>query len=308
MNGKCFEIGTIQAFLDGETTPEISLRLTDHVAGCDSCARLMSEADEENAIVFSTLERELNTLVPTQRLWSRINETIEVEKSRMSAWQKILVYVRICLANPSLTAAAGILLVLGMFALVVTIRDGRNMAPEIAGQTQSPKANDVSQPQPDQVDNGSTPASKVDAVPDSAPAPLQASASNLKGSELKAFVASVRTNQREIRPQTADYRTPVNGTPAADTYLPGEQSYVKTISDLKQNVDSQKDAVMTPSSRVSYEHDMALVNDSIKRMREVVKKNPRNQAARQVLYSSYQDKIDLLNSVAQREELMASLR
>jgi protein involved in temperature-dependent protein secretion len=28
---------------------------------------------------------------------------------------------------------------------------------------------------------------------------------------------------------------------------------------------------------------MAVVNDSIKRMRDVVKKNPRNQAARQVL-------------------------
>ena len=39
MNGKCFEIGTIQAFLDGETTPEMSLRLTDHVAGCEACAR-----------------------------------------------------------------------------------------------------------------------------------------------------------------------------------------------------------------------------------------------------------------------------
>ena len=88
MNGKCFEIGTIQAFLDGETTPEVSLRLTDHVSACDSCARLMAEADEENAIVFSTLERELNALVPTQRLWSRINETIEVEKSRVPAWQK----------------------------------------------------------------------------------------------------------------------------------------------------------------------------------------------------------------------------
>jgi hypothetical protein len=125
----------------------------------------------------------------------------------------------------------------------------------------------------------------------------------LKSGELKALAASVRAGQREIRPQTALYTTP-----ADDRYLPGEESYVKTISELKQNVDSQKDSVMTPSSRVSYERDMAVVNDSIKRMRDVVKKNPRNQAARQVLYSSYQDKIDLLNSVAQREELMASLR
>ena len=79
MNGKCFEIGTIQAFLDGETSPDVSLRLSDHVAACDSCARHMAEAEEQSSLVFSALERELNTLVPTQRLWSRINATREVE-------------------------------------------------------------------------------------------------------------------------------------------------------------------------------------------------------------------------------------
>jgi hypothetical protein len=83
---------------------------------------------------------------------------------------------------------------------------------------------------------------------------------------------------------------------------------MKTISNLKQSVDDQKDRVLTPSTRVAYERDMAVVNDSIKRMQSVVRKNPRNQAAKQVLYAAYQDKIDLLNSVAQREELMASLR
>ncbi|PYT00559.1 MAG: hypothetical protein DMF63_08315 [Acidobacteria bacterium] len=117
VNGTHFEIGTIQAFLDGETTPEVSLRLTDHIAGCDECARLMADADEENAIVFSTLERELNSLVPTQRLWSRINETIEVEKASTPAWQKALAFVRASLLSPSLAAAAGILLILGIFAV-----------------------------------------------------------------------------------------------------------------------------------------------------------------------------------------------
>ena len=304
MNGKCFEIGAIQAFLDGETTSEMSLRLTDHVAACDNCARLMADADEENAIVFSTLERELNTLVPTQRLWSRINATIEVEKGRMPIWQKVLVYVRLALANPSLTAAAGILLVLGMFAVVITVQD--NAVKDVADNTRK-----VGQPaRPAPVENASeTPSiGETKASNTTEPAPvLTASTSKLPDRELRALAASLRAGQREIQPRRADYRTSY-ATPSADTYLAGEESYVKTISDLKQNVDSQKDAVMTPSSRVSYERDMAVVNDSIKRMREVVKKNPRNHAARQVLYSSYQDKIDLLNSVAQREELMASLR
>jgi hypothetical protein len=149
----------------------------------------------------------------------------------------------------------------------------------------------------------------VTSIPNTtAPAPvLAAGTSNLKDPELRALVASVKSGEREIQPRRLDYR-PSNRNASSDIYLAGEESYVRTISDLKQNVDAQKDTVMTPSSRVSYERDMAVVNDSIKRMREVVKKNPRNQAARQVLYSSYQDKIDLLNSVAQREELMASLR
>ncbi|MEO8042578.1 MAG: hypothetical protein ABI646_08215 [Acidobacteriota bacterium] len=297
MNGKCFEIGTIQAFLDGETTPDVSLRLTDHVAACDDCARSMAEADEENAIVFSTLERELNTLVPTQRLWSRINETIEVEKSRMSVWQKLLVYIRVSLANPSITAAAGIVLALGLFAAVVTLRDNPG-SDQIASGTPQALAPSVPNETVPIAITGDGPA-----IPSPTTASTSVKGSDLKSSELKALAASVKAGQREIRPQTALYTTP-----ADDRYLPGEESYVKTISDLKQNLDSQKDSVMTPSSRISYERDMAVVSDSIQRMRDVVKKNPRNQAARQVLYSSYQDKIDLLNSVAQREELMASLR
>jgi hypothetical protein len=53
---------------------------------------------------------------------------------------------------------------------------------------------------------------------------------------------------------------------------------------------------------------MAVVDDAINKMRNEVKKNPKNESAKQVLYASYQNKIDLLNSVSRKEELMASLR
>lgn len=301
MNGKCFEIGTIQAFLDGETTPEVSLRLTQHVSACDGCARLIASAEEENSFVFSALERELDTLVPTQRLWSRINDSIAEEKSSAPFWQKIALYVRLALANPSLTAAAGVVLVLGMFAAFVSLND--RVETTIVSSPQSIRPN-----VPAPVDGGTVEiATTADgsALPSRTDSKQSVTISSLSRKEIRDLAASVnaRSSQREIKPFTADYRVA-----AVDSYLPGEESYVKTISDLKQNVDTQKDTVMTPSNRVSYERDMAVVNDSIKRMRDVVKMNPRNQAARQVLYSSYQDKIDLLNSVAQREELIASLR
>lgn len=298
MNGKCFEIGTIQAFLDRETTPEMSLRLTDHVAACDSCARLMSEAEEENSVVFSTLERELNTLVPTQRLWSRINDTIADEKSRTPVWQKVFVYIRISLANPSIAAAAGILLMLGMFAVVITVRDRGIDTAIVQNRTLNAPVPSRANETVSIATTGNDPA--IPSVTSTVPS---VNISDLKSRELRTLAAAMKAGQREIRPQYA-----IDRAPAVDTYLPGEESYVKTIAELRQNVDAQKDTVLTPSTRVSYERDMAVVNDSIKRMREVVQKNPRNEAARKVLYSSYQDKIDLLNSVAQREELMASLR
>ena len=293
MNGKCFEIGTIQAFLDGETSPDVSLRLTDHVASCDSCALALARADEENAVVFSTLERELNVLVPTQRLWTRINESIEVE-NRVPVWQRILAYVTATFANPSIAVAAGIVLVLGMFAMVMIKSDD---SPIIAG---GPAIVEPPVPSTDAVTNDAPVAATSN---ESVATASAVKFEKLPAKEMTALAASARAAQ-PIKPQNAIYRDPVS----ADGYLPGEESYVKTISDLKQNVDDQKDAVLSPSTRVSYERDMAMVNDSIKRMREVVKKNPKNQAARQVLYSSYQDKIELLNSVAQREELIASLK
>ena len=98
----------------------------------------------------------------------------------------------------------------------------------------------------------------------------------------------------------------VNAVPAGTRYLPGEESYIRTINDLEQSVTAQN-ASLSASNQVSFAKDIAVVDDSIKKMREVVRKNPRNQAARQVLYSTYQDKIDLLKASAGRGELMASM-
>ena len=104
--------------------------------------------------------------------------------------------------------------------------------------------------------------------------------------------------------QIGNFKQPV----IQSNYIPGEENYVKTIDTLAKNVDTQKDAVLRPSERVSYERDMAVVNDAISKMRKEVQRNPKNESAKQVLYTSYQNKIDLLNSVSQREELVASLK
>lgn len=301
MNGKCFEIGTIQAFLDGETSPELTAGVTEHIAICDACAMRLADADEENSIVFSTLDREFNTLVPTQRLWTRINETISVEKSRLSAWQRFLAaFPLLQLSSPTFAAIAGVIMLVTAFAVVNGLRN--RAGNDLIATVPSPSAESVSAPQPFSVNPGVETASVAPNPTSNKPTSVQASvkesripAEKIRNVVTAEYAAPKRDAVREARTVEA-------------AYLPGEDSYVRTISDLNQSVNGQKDRVLTPSSRIAYERDMAVVNDSIKRMQTVVRKNPRNQAAKQVLYSAYQDKIDLLNSVAQREELLASLR
>ena len=301
MNGKCFEIGIIQAFLDGETSPELTVRVTEHIAICDACAMRLADADEENSIVFSTLDREFNTLVPTQRLWTRINETISVEKSRLSAWQRFLaVFPLLHLSSPTFAAIAGVIMLVTAFAVVNGLRNRADN--DLVATVPAPSAESISAPLPLSVNPSVETASVVTDPPSNRPTSVRAS---VKESRIPAERIRNAVNAEYTAPRRDAVRE-AHTVEAA--YLPGEDSYMRTISDLNQSVNGQKDRVLTPSSRIAYERDMAVVNDSIKRMQTVVRKNPRNQAAKQVLYSAYQDKIDLLNSVAQREELLASLR
>jgi hypothetical protein len=293
MNGKCIDIGTIQAFLDGETSQDESLRIGQHIAACDMCARVLAAAEDENSFVFSTLEREMNALVPTQRLWTRINDSIETEKARRPFWQQVYTFFAMSLRDRSMVAMAGLLIVFGLMAVVWTLRptETSNPGTDLGYVQVVPDAGDkgIAAPQL----NNSTPEQKQ-FTSSSQPSAVHVSASNLSNERLNKLVQEAN----EIRPQRAIEYQPI----------PGEASYIKTIADLKENVDDKKDQVFTGSSRVAFERDLAVVNDSINRMQKVVRKNPRNQAARQVLYSAYQDKIDLLNTVAQKDDLMASVR
>ena len=289
MNGNCLDIGTIQAFLDGETRPEQAVKISDHVTDCDACTILLAQAEEESSMVFSVLDRELNTLVPTQRLWTRINDSIAEEKSRVSIWQRFAAVVSASFMSPSFAAAAGILMVIGLGAVVWNLNTSEsNVDMASVPQTEVP-AFEQTQPDP------------TSAVAVSDPQPTQK-----KSPEIQFTNHSDKEINRIVR---ADYRVSEKKAPRAERaqYLPGEESYIKTINDLEQSVTAQN-ASLSASSQVSYAKDIAVVDDSIKKMREVVKKNPRNQAARQVLYSTYQDKIDLLKASSGRGEMMATLQ
>ena len=296
MNGKCLDIGTIQAFLDGETRPEEAVRISDHVADCDACTILLAQADEENSLAFSVLDREMNTLVPTQRLWSRINAEISEEKSHTSVWQRFLGALTASLGSPSFAGATGILLIAGMLSVVWLNWPGSSPGSDAIAVTSEIEETPVA---------SLPPASEHVAITVSDPNIPATSAqkpkvtiSNYTADEIKRIIPAVSIERGPKQP---------NSIPASAQYLPGEESYIKTINELQQSITAQN-ASMKASGQVAFQRDLAVVDDAIAKMRNVVQKNPRNQAARQILYSSYQDKIELLKSSAQRDELVASLQ
>jgi len=309
MMEKCYDIGTIQAFLDGEISPDLSQKVTRHIALCNDCAAALAEAEDETAIVFSTLEREYDTLVPTHRLWTKINDSIAVEKKQSSVWQRLLASVSILVSNPSMAVAAGVLIVFGIFAAILSLQNEVGVSETAAIK-------------PKPISNGVLPINSIDSNDKNPPLnPLVVTdvLTKEKNQNTKVYPAIKRETPRQKdlkklvvianyiedkQPKIEDQRPK---TVYAE-YLPGEESYVKTIANLTQTVNRQKDEVLRPSAQVSFERDLAVVNDAITKMKREVQKNPRNESAKQVLYSSYQNKIDLLNSVAEKNELMASLK
>lgn len=288
MTDKCLDIGIIQAFLDGELSHDETSRVSSHMALCDTCAIALAEAESEATFVFSALDRELDTLVPTQRLWNKINDSIAEEKAQMPWWEKVWALLSIGLANPSIAVAASLVIVVGVFAAV-----WMNRAPVNSPAT----SNQIAAGKPNATITALAPVNNVSVsdVPDTV---VSTDAPRIERAVFKAEPRRVIVAPGVVRSGSTSFPDP----------LAGESSYVNTISTLAKTVEDKKDGVLRPSQRVAFERDMAMVDDSIAKMRKEVKRNPKNETARQVLYSSYQNKIDLLNSVAQKEELMASIK
>jgi ribosomal protein S15P/S13E len=301
MTKKCLDIGTIQAFLDGELAFEQSETVAHHVAACDDCAIMLAVAEEESSFAFDALEQEFNALVPTQRLWTKINDSIELQKEKKSFWTPIYAFFR----QPSIAAFAGLIVVVGLFALV--LNRGTVNETNLAVNNPPPNAAVVN---PIVYSTPTDSAETESLTPP--PPPQMVRASDAKNNRTGIRVAqanfvkenNVKPNVRLIKPEIIrnSAAPPVNET------LAGEDSYIKTIATLTETVKNRKDEVMKPSARFAFERDLAFADNAIETMKREIKQNPKDDAAKQILRASYQNKIDLLNSVADRTELMASIK
>ena len=298
MKENCFDESTIQAFLDGELSSGMLENVARHVAICDDCALLLNEAEEESAFTFDILGEEFNTLVPTERIRANVYQAISLlDKPEVSFWQKVFSFK--VLSSPSMVAFASLLIVIGVFATVLGLRNTGEVPNKVDVAVNPTQAIEKVNPTPN-----NTP-SVIVAVENKKPIVTPSVEKVVYKPEPKPTVRTVN-NTIERQKTKDDGRKPKTEPKIAVPALEGEDTYIKTIATLETTVNANKDTVLRASSRVSYERDMAVIDDSIKRMKAEVRRNPKNEAAKQILRNSYQNKIELLNSVSERSELIAA--
>jgi hypothetical protein len=299
MRDKCFDEGMIQAFFDGELESNLLEQVARHVSDCDPCAVMMSEIEAESASVAAAFEIENFELVPTERLRTKIFAGIAEYENGGSSWLGKAV-AALGFSNslrgfrwtsPSVAAFASLVLVAGVVAmLLVSKPDVSNkpvaqISPKAQPADSSTGRTDVSTPVEPADPDVTEPAQKINRV-------------NLPEDRQKEYkIVKTGGLAVDVKPVTAD-SLPVDG----------EERYLQTIRTLKTSVDIRKGDTLKPSALVAYERDMAVIDDAISKMQRAARKNPKDEAAKQVLFSSYQNKIDLLSAVSDKTELMASLR
>jgi hypothetical protein len=291
----CVDIGTIQGFLDGELAPAASEAFAHHIGSCDGCATQLATAEEESSFAFAALENEFNVPVPTHRLWTKINDKLAAE--RPTFWQSI--WANFTFSNPSILAFASLLVVFGTFAIFWSLN-----------QKQISDSPTFTKVEPKKIESSSTP-EFIDPVvnPTKTPNAIAPRVVKKSTNEPKKFTAM---NVAFVAPKTEKRKSlnvsPENKILSAPQLVNGEDTYIKTIATLSQSVDSTKDTVLRPSARIDLERNLAMVDNAITTMQKKARKNPKDEGAKQILFSSYQTKIDLLSSVNEKSELIASIR
>ncbi|HEX8264786.1 MAG TPA: hypothetical protein VF596_05135 [Pyrinomonadaceae bacterium] len=307
---KHIDIGTIHAFLDGELSGERLEFAASHFSICDACSNLMLEAESENDAVMQAFSIENAYVVPTQRIWARINNEIDQLDSipatamQPSIWQTAFGLLGLSRLPQFAAPTAGLALGAALIAFFLFSGIFRQANPEInppiIAQNENPPSTVVNVKP-----TGSNPS-----VEQPKTAPLVA----IKNETQKrpGGFESVKANYRvEAKPKVITPKT-IKNPPVRNDYLNAplveERLYLEAINDLSQTVASGDVAAMRPSFRVEYEQNAAMIDQAIVKMQRQVRRNPNDENAKRILFASYQNKIDLLNTVAEKTQLMATVR
>ncbi|HEX8749226.1 MAG TPA: zf-HC2 domain-containing protein [Pyrinomonadaceae bacterium] len=302
----CLTEDVIQQFVDGELSEERTEAVAAHLAGCEDCASLLDNVEQENAFLAEAFAPELSLAVPTLALRERLDAAIaELEPRRLLETESVGARARgwfsSLFASFSLSPRAGalgfaslavVLAFAAIFAVIQLRSRGGDAPPAIADKRGAQTA--PVQPSEPPIRRGG-----VDEV---APVPASTTPS--------ADVVKVKPAQRQRTPKRRDTsidrpQPPEAAQPGSTEarLLPGEEGYLQAIASLTTVVEANKDYVLKPTVRADYERNLAVVDQAIVSTRQQAKRNPNDRDAMEFVYTAYQNKIELLSAVADQTRI-----
>lgn len=311
----CLTEEVIQQFVDGELSEEQAREAASHLAACESCASLLDEVEQQNALLTEAFQPEMSLPVPTTILRERLDaaiaglsprESVAAEStspSRVRNWLASLFGTLSFTPQQSLGFASlvAIIAFASIFAVIYLRRTdeaGPSLVDTKANQPKVEKAQET-------VAKGGNAdgAAPVSAIP---------SATIPSGSTpvvQKSNYGSTRRRQTLKQPgkKIGEPQSPagLQPAPSGPRILPGEQGYLEAIASLTTVIDANKDDVLRPALRADYERNLAVADQAIATTRQQAKRNPNDRDAQEFMFTAYQNKIELLSAVADQTRIAA---
>jgi hypothetical protein len=330
----CLDEGTLQAYLDGELSPETSNGVAAHLGACHACAADARAAEQELALFSTAFAPALDASVPTEKLRARLGEAIaamdaqpqfapQPVPARLRSYFDSFIASLTTFAPRQATAFASFLVAVALavvFALMQK-QDSPNASKEIASVRQtpapaSPVVRSEEHPARSGADATRTPVEEIE-TPTAARGGDRAALVSNDDDRAALVKAGARAGSRtaptravrDDAPEASGTRvaaaatTTAAATTPAEPALADEKTYLSSIASLASAIEAQGAEGMTPTLRAEYERNLAVVNQAILSSRVAVRRNPQDTDAKEFLRAAYQNKVELLSAVADQTQL-----
>jgi hypothetical protein len=316
----CLDEGTLQAYLDGELSPETLNATAAHLAACAACAGAARDAEQELALFSEAFAPALPASVPTAKLRARLDEAIaEINAPQRrfapkpaprlrSLFDSVIASLTTFTPRQA-TAFASFLVAVALvfvFALMQSLEKRKLTGEETASNRQpsapaSPAA---------QIENRTERDDTVAALPKqseefNAPAPVRrVERAGFVKAGLNVRPQGERTGE-EVAAATPKAVNPT-GAAKSEPVLEDEKTYISSIASLTSAIEAQGAVGLTPTLRAEYERNLAVVNQAIISSRVAARRNPQDTDAKEFLRAAYQNKVELLSAVADQAQIASS--
>lgn len=287
---ECLSEEVLQSYLDGELHGQRVEQVASHLTSCLTCSDFARQLEQENSVLAMALASEFESAVPSERLRQRLDAAISSGRTESAAGHARAANVRDWLSSVSNLFTFRPQRALGFASLLLIVGFGLIMAMMRLQTTSTVPPKSVAFTPVTQATN---PVPVTTTPGNSSVTPGDVPLTN-------STVASVPNNRR-LRSNGGIALAPSQRNESVANHvklLPGERSYLQTIAQLDSTIKSEK-ASMKPEVQAEYQRNLAFVDRTLAVARTAAKSNPNDPDATEFMFSAYQSKVDLLNTVAE---------